>query len=561
VAAASLLISGYLNWHLLGGFGTRMIAGNPNDIRLFSWYLQHGPWSVLHGRNPLLFTTMNAPTGVNGMWNTSLLLPALLLAPVTALAGPLASYNLLFVLGLAAGPVCALPLFRRFVRSNWAAALGAMVFGFSPAVLASGIGHINLVLTELMSLMLVLVYDLAAGRRDVLTGGAALGLAAAAQLFTSEEVLFQTGLAAVVGAAVMIVTQPRAVSKAALIRLAPGLGVALCVFLAICAGPLWLQFWGPLHQHGSPFTLSFYEADLRGFFVPSHLFWLSTRGSSAFAASYGGGPAEYMAYLGIPLLIVAPLAGVVRIADRNARLLLGTGLVFALFSLGGALLVGGRQTGVQLPWGAVENWPVFGSALPDRFALVVGLAAAGLLAIGLDWLLASGWMLAHLLGVVLAVACVVPLLPRPYGTTAAAGVPEFFTDTQRWVPAGSTVLVLPYPTGTQTQPLAWQAAANMAFQMPGGYFIGPVPGGQAYVSGPGPLPLAATMIKIEQGKAAPVVTPALRAEFRQEIGYWGARAVVAGPGTRPALATFIEGLLQRPPIRTGGVLLWGAGDG
>ena len=118
VAAISLLISGYLSWHLLGGFSSRMIAGNPDDVRLFAWYLQHGPWSVAHGRNPLYYATMNAPAGVNGMWNTSILLPALLLAPVTALAGPLASYNLLFFLGLAAGPVCALPLFRRFARSG-----------------------------------------------------------------------------------------------------------------------------------------------------------------------------------------------------------------------------------------------------------------------------------------------------------------------------------------------------------------------------------------------------------------------------------------------------------
>jgi len=199
---------------------------------------------------------------------------------------------------------------------------------------------------------------------------------------------------------------------------------------------------------------------------------------------------------------------------------------------------------------------VFGSALPDRFATVVGLAAAGLLAIGLDWLLASGWTLALLLGVVLAAACVVPLLPRPYGTMPAAGTPAFFTNVRRFVPAGSTVLVLPYPTGTQTQPMAWQAAADMAFQMPGGYFIGPAAGGQAYVSGPGPLPLAVTMIHIEQGQAAPAVTPALRAQFRQDLAYWGAGAVVAGPGTRAALTAFMAALLQRPPLRTGGVLLW-----
>jgi hypothetical protein len=561
VAAISLAISGYLNWHLLGGLGSRMIAGNPDDIRLFTWYLQHGPWSVLHGRNPLYFATMNAPAGVNGMWNTSLLLPALLMAPVTMLAGPLASYNLLFLLGLTAGPVCALPLFRRFVRSGWAAGLGALVFGFSPAVLTSGLGHINLVLTELMSLMLVLVYDLAAGRREVLTGGALLGLAAAGQLFTSEEILFQTGLAAVVGGAVVLVTEPRTVNVAALARTVRGLGVALGVFLAICAGPLWLQFWGPLHQHGTPFTLSFYEADLRGFYVPSHMFWLSSRGSSAFAASYGGGPAEYLAFLGVPLMFTALLVGGARIADRNARMLLGTGLIFALFSLGGTLLVNGRQTGVHLPWGTLESWPVFGSALPDRFALVVGLAAAGLLATGLDWLITTGWLTALILGIALAAACVVPLLPRPYGTTAAPAVPAFFTGTQRWIPAGSTVLVLPYPTGTQTLPLAWQAAANMSYQMPGGYFIGPAPGGQAYVGGPAPLPTALALIQISQGKAAPAVTPAVRSQFQQDMAYWGARTIVAGPGASAALTAFVQALVQRPPVRTGGVLLWRAGDG
>jgi dolichyl-phosphate beta-glucosyltransferase len=204
----------------------------------------------------------------------------------------------------------------------------------------------------------------------------------------------------------------------------------------------------------------------------------------------------------------------------------------------------------------VENWPVFGSALPDRFALIVGLAATGLLAMGLDWLLAADWKVALFLGLALAAACVVPLLPRPYPVTAAPAVPRFFADTRRWLPAGSTVLVLPYPTGTQTVPLAWQAGADMAFQMPGGYFIGPAAGGEAYIGGPGPLPVAVTLTHIEQGTPAPVVTPGLRAQFQQELTYWRASAIVIGPAARPSLITFMEGLMQRPPIQAGGVLLW-----
>jgi hypothetical protein len=552
----SLLVSLYLSWHLLGDLPNRMVAGNPADIRLFTWYLEHDSQSVLHGHDPLFFTTMNAPVGVNAMWNTSLLLPALIMTPVTLLAGPLASYNVLFVLALMSGPLCAFPLLRRFTDSAPAAGLGALAFGFSPAVLASGIGHINLVLTGLMPITLLLADDLATGRRDPWPGGAALGLAMAAQLFTSEELLFQTGLVLLVAAVLVLVTQPRAVTAAALGRIGRGCAAALGVFVFVSGGALWLQFFGPLHQYGSPFTLGYYETDVRAFYVPSRMLWLTTRGSSAFAASYVPGAPEYLAYLGIPLLVTAPIVGIARIGDLRTRLLLGIGAVFALFSLGGTLLDNGRNTAIRLPWGAVEGWPVFGSALPDRFAIVVALTAAGLLAVGVGWLLGTGRPGARILAVLLAAACVLPLLPRPYPATAAAPIPPFFPAATRWLAPGSTVLVLPYPTDTQTVPLVWQAAAHMAFQMPGGYFIGPAAGGHAYVGGPGPTAFAATLIETQLGLPAPPVTPALRASFRQDMSYWGARAIVAGPGTRAALANLITQVVQRPPLHVGGVLLW-----
>jgi hypothetical protein len=106
LALISLGFSLYLSWHLLGGLPSRMIAGDTGDIRLFTWYLENDSVSVLHGHDPLFFTTMNAPAGVNGMWNPSILLPALVMTPVTLLAGPLAACNALFVLGLATGPPC-----------------------------------------------------------------------------------------------------------------------------------------------------------------------------------------------------------------------------------------------------------------------------------------------------------------------------------------------------------------------------------------------------------------------------------------------------------------------
>src|SRR5262249_50031511 len=281
----------------------------------------------------------------------------------------------------------------------------------------------------------------------------------AALLFTSEELLFQTGLVVVVAGVLVLVTQPRIVTAAALRRVARGSLVALGTFLLICAWPLWLQFWGALHPHGTPFPLSFFEADLRGFYVPSRLLWLTTPGSSAFAAAYGGGAPEYLAYLGIPLLIVAPLTGLARITDPRARVLLGTGAVFALFSLGGTLLAGGHQTGVRLPWGAVAGWPVFGSALPDRFAVVVALAAGGLLGGGAAARPAApGRPPGRPGGSRRPPPAPPPSPPRPPPRAPPPPPPPFSPAPSRCLPAGSTVLALPYPTDVETQPLAWQAA-------------------------------------------------------------------------------------------------------
>jgi len=68
--------------------------------------------------------------------------------------------------------------------------------------------------------------------------------------------------------------------------------------------------------------------------------------------------------------------------------------------------------------------------------------------------------------------------------------------------------------------------------------------------------VATTLIEIQLGLPAPPVTPALRASFWQDMSYWVARAIVAGPGTRAGLARFITHVVRRPPLRTGGVLLW-----
>ena len=50
---------------------TRSVAGNPNDTDQLAWFLRYDATAVAHGHLPALVTTaMNAPVGVNTMWNT-----------------------------------------------------------------------------------------------------------------------------------------------------------------------------------------------------------------------------------------------------------------------------------------------------------------------------------------------------------------------------------------------------------------------------------------------------------------------------------------------------------
>ncbi len=83
--AAAAVVTGRLWAHP----ASHMVAGNPNDADYFAWIMRYSATAMTHGRLPALVTTaMNAPQGINLMWNNSMLLPGVLLAPVTAARRP-----------------------------------------------------------------------------------------------------------------------------------------------------------------------------------------------------------------------------------------------------------------------------------------------------------------------------------------------------------------------------------------------------------------------------------------------------------------------------------------
>ena len=369
---------------------SRTVAGNPYDADQLAWFFRYDATAIAHGHLPALITTaMNAPQGVSVMWNTFMLLPGALLTPVTLLLGPQTALTVFMTAGFAGSALAMFAVLRRWEVSMPAAALGGAVYGFSPAVLHSAIGHYDLQFAVLPPLMIHVVLRLATGRAGPVRGGTVrgglwLGLLVTAQLFITEEILAVTAIAGFLLVAVLAASRPRAVPAAAR-RVAAGLAVAAGVTAVIAGYPLWVQFFGPLRQHGSPFMLDYFKNDLSSFVVPSSYQLIHTAGSAAAAARYQGQLPEYLGYLGWPLLVVLVLAAIACWRRLPARAAAVACVVLGVFSLGGTLLFGGHHhPAIKLPWYWLQGLPLLESALPDRFSLVADGAAAALLAFAVD---------------------------------------------------------------------------------------------------------------------------------------------------------------------------------
>jgi hypothetical protein len=572
---------------------SRTVVGNPNDADQAAWFFRYDAVAIAHFHLPALVTTaMNAPQGVNLMWNTPLLLPGILLAPVTLLFGPQASLTILLTAGFAGSATAMFAVLRRWRVGVAAAALGAAVYGFSPALVHSAIGHYDLQFAVFPPLIADAVLRLATGRASARKTPQWLGLLVTAQLFISEEILLDTGLAVVLLLVVIAVSRPREV-PGRIGTLAGGLGVATCVLAVIAGYPLWVQFFGPLHQSGSPFTTDFFKNDLSGFVVPSSYMLFHTSGSAAEALRYQGQLPEYLGYLGWPLIVVLA-AGAVRFWRRlPVRACTVTCAVLLTFSLGGTLLASGHEHHwLKLPWYWLQSLPVLSAALPDRFSIVADGAAAALLAWCADaavpalatlagrrlpWLASGARPAAVVMS--LAALAVLPIVPRPLPAAAATPVPPGWPAafSALDLPASASVLTVPVPMSTFTEPLRWQAGTGQPAALVGGYFMGPAASGHADTDGAG-LPQAGRYLNIlwsESGTGLPAsltggvpasAHPASPSYVRigavsdqqmlAQIAAWHVSAVVAVTLRNSVLGRYLTRLLGAPSVVTGDIMAW-----
>ncbi len=608
ILGAYLLGAVALTWHLWADPAGRaqVVPGNgvSHDIDLFAWFVRYEATAVAHGRLPDLVTTaLNAPQGINLMWNTSFLLPGVVFAPLTLAVGPQATLTTVLTLGFAGSAATMFWVLRRWGASLAAAAVGGAIFGFSPALRIAAVGHYHLQFAVLLPLMIDALLRLVTGRGRPVRTGAWLGLLTAAQLFIAEEAVAQTAMAGVVIVVVLAAGRPRAVPG--LVRgTVTGLAAAAAVLVVTCGYPLWVQFHGPLTEQGSPWTLGHFR-NHPGDFVngPSGVL-LHSQATVAYLAGHAVRMVEYFAYLGWPMLAVLLLAAACFWRDPRVRALAVTFAVLEVFSLGSHAIVlhGLHYPAALLPWYYLQRLPLLSQSLPNRFSLLADGAAAVVLAFSLDlaWgrarrpavpaaapapgapaaepaapvtsgaqspetrpaapaaadpavpARAPAWRKAA--AVALIALAVVPIIPLPLQAAAVIPTPAGWQQAFARLRLASDAPVLVVPVQPATV-MRWQADTGVPGSVIGGYCIAPAPGtGKAKLCATSRKPTAGYLNDLWQGNtraAAPST-----AQLRSDVAYWRPAAIVAVTSRDSQLGRYLSNVFGPPAVQDGSVLAW-----
>lgn len=586
VAVASyLVLSVAVYWQpWSAGISSRLQPGG--DQYAGVWYLRWTAFAVLHGHNPFFTTWANHPAGVNLLTNTSVPLLGLLGTPITVLFGPIATFNILCTVALAASATAGYAFARRWTTWRPAAWICGLVYGFSPYEIAQSNGHLNLTFVALPPLILLAVHEVAVNQQwSARRAGTTLGLLLTGQFFISSELLASTVLLSLVCLATAAMVGHRQL-RGHLQRALAGTAWAAGVAGVLLCYPVWFALRGPGHISG-PIQLvpEAYRADLLGILVPGPYIWLAPTWALHTSSVFANSAVENGSYLGISLVVTVVVAVILlwprEPVIRVAAVALGTAFVI---SLGGALALdtrpGAALTGLPLPERVFAHLPLLSNTVPVRYTVYVFLFAGLVLAIAVDRLHRAltgrvhgggrrsrrGSAAATVIPVLLAAVCLVPLIPViPLQGFGNPPVPAYFTSAALdRIAAGSVALLYPFPSTPTPDGQLWQAVAGMRFQMPGGYFL--VPQGAdhkiAFDPATGYVTDSVTtraLLSLAAGTPPPE-TPALRATMLGQLRAWGVTTLLAAPVAdvrRPARsAQFLTWLVGVPPEPGADVLAW-----
>jgi hypothetical protein len=482
-------------WPLLPSVSSRLF-GQGADYVLSAWFIGWVPHAIGHGLNPFFTNSMFVPTGVNLAQNTESPLLGLIGAPLTEAFSPLVATNVLMVLAMPVSATAAFVVLRSWKVWLPGAALGGLLYGFSPYMVGQGVSHLVFTFVPIPPFIALTIVSILQRRGSPPRLGVQLGLLVVAQYFISQEVLVDVAILTCAALVCVALRHPQGIQEMGRAMARPVL-VALPVIAALLAYPVWMLVAGPQHTTGSVNAAENpFNNDLLSFLVPGPLQKLSLGMRSlgnhlmvgphpieVFGIPVGGNAVEFDAYIGV--LVLAFAGFLVWRSRRSPRMQLASVLflVGGLLSLGPYLVIDARSTHIPLPSLVLAHIPLVQNILPSRFSLEVFGCLAAVIAFGLDDMQHDRprptWLTSRVYAAALLVALVVTQLPVwpysseqilekwPISTMQETSLPAALRTA---VPAGDPVTITyPYLDDLTPQPMEWQMDSGYPFRLLGGY--------------------------------------------------------------------------------------------
>ena len=557
---------------------SRRLFGVDSDFAQSVWFLDWVPHALAHGLNPFFSNAIFVPNGVNLTQSTSSPLLGLITAPFTPVLNPVARANVLMVLGMPVSAAAAFVVLRRW--SVWvpAAAIGGLMYGFSPYMVGQAVGHVELTFAPLPPFIALTIVSILRGSGSPTRLGVRLGLLVVAQYLISPEVLATVGLFTVGALTCVAISRRIEVAEMAR-RLWEPVGIALVLMAVLLAYPIWMLLAGPQHFTGSLPTTNGYHTDLLNALVPGPEQRVSLGMRSLGARlDFQTNSTEAGGYIGAPLLVLAGFF--LWRSRRSPRMQLAAVLLLAavVLSFGPSLFVEGHQTNIPLPFLILDHLPLVDDILPSRLCYEAGACLAAVFAFGLDdlhrasaradprgtsrpwWTQRRG--VAALVGAVVAVLVATQLPEWPYGAPAVSVLPA---PLRQAVPRGDPVAITyPYETIFQMQPMLWQTQSGFDFRLLGGYAYHPDSTGRPTASPsvmrpPGLQRFLVWSVPFARTRSGPLsVSPELVSTTRTALSDYDVRLVIvdrAISGSGPVMKLFTDAL-GPPTLSSGQFSMW-----
>jgi hypothetical protein len=518
------LIVALLFFGTTGDYTHRYLGFGP-DPTGYIWSLNWWPWAIARGLNPFVSHYIWYPQGFNMTWANSVPAAALLMFPLTWLANPVVSYNVLSLLSPALAAWVTFLLARYLTRDTTSSLIGGYLFGFSSYELGQMLGHLSLDVIFVVPLLVLLVMQRIMGYLSRLRFIAALAIALLVQLGLSIEVLATSCFFGAITWLIFLVFSAQGERQR--LWLIAGEIMLASVIMAILAAPfLFFVLKGLAEVPSQINSPDEFSADLLNYLVPTEVTRLGSNFLVDMARRFPGNVSEQGAYLGLPLILILFFQFFDIRRRPYLKPLLFSLLVPLLFSLGPTLQVAGIRTGLWLPWRLGLHLPLIRHALPTRFSMFVALAAA--LAAAL-WLSESkrGWD-RRARFTLAALACLI-LIPNPEMARWTPLSQEPFFQPQNVISAlgrDANVIMLPY--GETGPSMIWQMVSGMGFTQSGGYI--------------GFLPPAERAWRILQNFYAGVGGPTFENDISAFCVTHQVSAILVGPGTPAPLAVAVDAL-------------------